>query len=267
MSKVQFAGDFQSPARIADRHIRMWTLEMECITPKTSRSHKTTKMTTTAFKIDLMEPAIGIKLLTSQRRTPTTIKVIRTLIKGIISFPPCSIVELSPPVASLPQLLHASCRAEKHQGAAGENQEAPRQRHVRDLMLLRCFQSDGSNFCPLLSGISKSADEEQHHSQNQNPQPYAKSRHRVSPFLPGKKSGGRGLTARGLSALSASPDSTVSLPIQCKFVPRISLLRLIVDLNHRRVIIRGGGLLQQPDLAASPNLAQSDLNGTVRKGC
>jgi len=31
-------------------------------------------MTTTEFKIDLMEPPIGLKLLTIQRRTPTTIR-------------------------------------------------------------------------------------------------------------------------------------------------------------------------------------------------
>jgi hypothetical protein len=43
-----------------DRHLPTWILEKECITPKTFRSHKTTRMTTTAFKIDLMEPAIGI---------------------------------------------------------------------------------------------------------------------------------------------------------------------------------------------------------------
>jgi hypothetical protein len=77
-------GNPKLPVLRPDRHIRMWTLEMECKTPKTSRSHKTTKITTTAFKIDLMEPAIGIKLLTSQRSTPTTIRVIRTLIKGMI---------------------------------------------------------------------------------------------------------------------------------------------------------------------------------------
>ena len=35
-------------------------LERELKTPKTFRSHKTTAMTTTAFKIDLMEPAIGM---------------------------------------------------------------------------------------------------------------------------------------------------------------------------------------------------------------
>jgi hypothetical protein len=41
-------------------------------------------MTTIAFKIDLMELAIGINELTSQRTTPTTIKVNNTLVKGTI---------------------------------------------------------------------------------------------------------------------------------------------------------------------------------------
>ncbi|MFA4901330.1 MAG: hypothetical protein WC600_01155 [Desulfobaccales bacterium] len=54
------------------------------MSPKTLKSHKTTAMTTTAFKIDLMEPAIGMYELTSQRRTPTTIKTSTTLIKGMI---------------------------------------------------------------------------------------------------------------------------------------------------------------------------------------
>ena len=53
-------------------YLPRWTLERELINPNTFRSHKTTAMTTTAFKIDLMEPAIGLKLLTTQRRTPTT---------------------------------------------------------------------------------------------------------------------------------------------------------------------------------------------------
>ena len=37
------------------------------MSPKTLRSHKTTAMITTAFKIDLMDPAIGMYELTSQR--------------------------------------------------------------------------------------------------------------------------------------------------------------------------------------------------------
>jgi hypothetical protein len=54
------------------------------MSPKTLRSHKTTTMTTTAFKIDLMEPAIGMYELTSQRRTPTTTRTITTWTKGMI---------------------------------------------------------------------------------------------------------------------------------------------------------------------------------------
>ena len=38
------------------------------------RSHKTTAITTTPFKIDLICPCIGIKLFTSQSRTPITTK-------------------------------------------------------------------------------------------------------------------------------------------------------------------------------------------------
>jgi hypothetical protein len=47
-------------------------------------------MTTTAFRIDLIEPAIGINRLMSQRRTPTTIRTTTTLIKGMINTPPYS---------------------------------------------------------------------------------------------------------------------------------------------------------------------------------
>jgi hypothetical protein len=53
------------------------------MSPKTLRSHKTTAMTTTAFKIDLMEPAMGMYELTSQRRIPTTTKTTTTWIKGM----------------------------------------------------------------------------------------------------------------------------------------------------------------------------------------
>jgi len=40
-------------------------LESEPRTPKTFKSHKTTAITTTAFKIVLMEPAIGMNRLIS----------------------------------------------------------------------------------------------------------------------------------------------------------------------------------------------------------
>jgi hypothetical protein len=46
------------------------------MTPKTFKSHTTTPITTTALKIDLIDPAIGMKLLTSHNRTPTMIKTI-----------------------------------------------------------------------------------------------------------------------------------------------------------------------------------------------
>src|SRR5512143_3501977 len=59
-------------------------LEISPMSPKTVRSQMTTAMTTTAFKIDLMEPAIGMYELTSQRRTPTTIKTTTTCINGMI---------------------------------------------------------------------------------------------------------------------------------------------------------------------------------------
>lgn len=59
------------------------------MSPKTVRSHKTTAMTTTAFKIDLMEPAIGMYELTSQRRTPTTIRTSTTWIKGMLYSSSC----------------------------------------------------------------------------------------------------------------------------------------------------------------------------------
>jgi hypothetical protein len=41
-------------------------------------------MMTTAFKIDLMDPAIGMYELTSQRRTPTTTRTNTTWTKGMI---------------------------------------------------------------------------------------------------------------------------------------------------------------------------------------
>jgi hypothetical protein len=53
-------------------------VESSPISPKTLRSHKTTTMITTAFKIDLMEPAIGMYELMSQRITPTTTKTTTT---------------------------------------------------------------------------------------------------------------------------------------------------------------------------------------------
>jgi hypothetical protein len=47
------------------------------------RSHRTVAITTTAFKMDLIVPCIGMKLLTSQSKTPTTIRTTSICIKGI----------------------------------------------------------------------------------------------------------------------------------------------------------------------------------------
>jgi hypothetical protein len=67
-----------------DSYLPTRNLEISPMSPKTVRSQMTTAMTTTAFKIDLMEPAIGMYELTSQRSTPTTIKTTTTWIKGMI---------------------------------------------------------------------------------------------------------------------------------------------------------------------------------------
>jgi hypothetical protein len=60
---------------------RLWS------NPNALRTHITTQMTTTAFKIDLIELAIGMKRLISHRMTPTTIKVNKTWTKGMIHSP------------------------------------------------------------------------------------------------------------------------------------------------------------------------------------
>jgi hypothetical protein len=67
-----------------DSYFPTLMLEISLMSPKTVRSHKTTAMTTTAFKIALMEPAIGMYELTSQRRTPTTTRTNTTWTKGMI---------------------------------------------------------------------------------------------------------------------------------------------------------------------------------------
>jgi hypothetical protein len=51
-----------------------WIVERWLKIPKTLRSHKITAITTTAFKIDFIDPAIGINRLMSHRMTPTTIR-------------------------------------------------------------------------------------------------------------------------------------------------------------------------------------------------
>jgi len=65
----------------------MWILERLWNSPKTFRSHNTTTITTTAFKMDLIVPCIGIKRLTSQSRRPTTTRTITTCSKGIWQSP------------------------------------------------------------------------------------------------------------------------------------------------------------------------------------
>jgi hypothetical protein len=45
---------------LRDSYFPTRIVESSPISPKTLRSHKTTTMITTAFKIDLMDPAIGI---------------------------------------------------------------------------------------------------------------------------------------------------------------------------------------------------------------
>jgi len=56
----------------------MWIRENEWNSPNMFSSHKTTQITTTAFKIDLIVPCIGMKRLTSHSKTPTTTKTITT---------------------------------------------------------------------------------------------------------------------------------------------------------------------------------------------
>jgi hypothetical protein len=63
----------------------MWPTELN--TPKTFSNHRTTAITTTALRIDLIEAAMGINRLTSQSKTPTTINVRIMLIKGIADLP------------------------------------------------------------------------------------------------------------------------------------------------------------------------------------
>jgi hypothetical protein len=61
--------------------------DREWSNPNALRSHITTQMTTTAFKIDLMELAMGMNELISHRMTPTTIKVNNTWTRGMIYSP------------------------------------------------------------------------------------------------------------------------------------------------------------------------------------
>src|SRR6266849_6240718 len=62
----------------------MRTREREWNSPNTLRSHNTTPMTTTAFKIDLMLPAMGMNWFTSHKRTPTTTRTRRIWRRGML---------------------------------------------------------------------------------------------------------------------------------------------------------------------------------------
>jgi hypothetical protein len=54
------------------------------MSPKTFKSHNTTAITTTAFKMDFIVPCIGMRF-TNQSITPTTTSTINTFISGIES--------------------------------------------------------------------------------------------------------------------------------------------------------------------------------------
>ncbi len=56
--------------------------ENELKSPNTLSNHKTTAITTTPFKMDLIVPCIGINRLISHNKTPTTISTITTCISG-----------------------------------------------------------------------------------------------------------------------------------------------------------------------------------------
>ncbi len=58
-------------------------LDKELKTPKTLSSHITITINTTMLSMFLIFESIGIYLFTSHRRKPTTMRIIRMLIKGI----------------------------------------------------------------------------------------------------------------------------------------------------------------------------------------
>src|ERR1035438_3024996 len=64
---------FSTECSRANLHFPMRIPEKEWRSPVTFSIHRTTAMTTTALRIDLMVLCIGIKRFTSQRTTPTTI--------------------------------------------------------------------------------------------------------------------------------------------------------------------------------------------------
>jgi hypothetical protein len=76
--------------RAAGPQLPMRRCENELNSPNTFRSHSTTTITTTPFKIDLIVPCIGMNRLISHRITPTTIKTPTTCISGMSLQPPCA---------------------------------------------------------------------------------------------------------------------------------------------------------------------------------
>jgi hypothetical protein len=63
-----------TPLRSGVTYAPTWIRDIEWNNPKTFSNHKTTAMTTTAFKMDLIVACIGMKRLTNQSKTPTTIR-------------------------------------------------------------------------------------------------------------------------------------------------------------------------------------------------
>ena len=84
--------------------IRRFRIELS--SPKPSRSQSTTTITTTAFRIDFIDPAIGMYLLMSPRRTPTTMSVSNTESKGMICRPLCFVNDGSDSTARLFTIAH-----------------------------------------------------------------------------------------------------------------------------------------------------------------
>src|ERR1041385_85393 len=71
-----------SRKRYQPRPIRKFWIEVR--SPNAFKSHTTITITTTAFKIDSIDAAIGMSLFTSQSRKPTAIRVRRSGSKGMI---------------------------------------------------------------------------------------------------------------------------------------------------------------------------------------
>jgi hypothetical protein len=59
-------------------HAPTWIFDSDWKSPNKFRSHRTTAMTTTPLRIDLIDACIGIKRFTSHSRTPTTMRTVTT---------------------------------------------------------------------------------------------------------------------------------------------------------------------------------------------